>query len=534
MLSIDNENRSVIEVDSMGDFNGKQKVLVVDDDPQIVELITILLEDDYEICKAYSGKTAIEIAKKEFPAAVLLDYMMPGMTGLQVLHELRVISPFSYVVIITGQGSEQIAVDLMKAGAFDYIMKPFQNSQIMEVVRNLLKVREVSIRNMKLQEELSGTNERLQEIASSLEKSNILLQKRLREINHLQRFSSDINRVGELEIQLEQLLHSMEEHFSITSGFVCLFENEDPSAISISATHGILENKSLQEILSTDVVQCTLKTQEIILRARHRDKEFSSFDEKTIVSLVFPLLSDRKLYGLFYGETPDPHALDFENKDLFLTIANHVSIALQNAELYDQLSKSYLDTTFALATAVEAKDQVTQGHITRVTRYAILLGLALELEDTEIRTLQFGATLHDIGKIGIRDEILLKPGRLTDEEMTIIKQHPLIGEKIISNIEFLESTRIVVRNHHERWDGKGYPDGLSGEEIPLHARIISIVDVFDVLTHDRPYKKAMSWDAAIQELKDNAGTQFDPHLLQMFLDNLDTFPLMPKKRRISA
>jgi len=508
----------------------QKKILVVDDDPGIVELLCFLLEDHYTVNQAFGGREALDKVATFKPDLVLLDYMMPDMTGLDVLKLIKKEYNISFVVIVTGKGSETLAVDLMKAGASDYITKPFRNDQLLEVIRNVLRIREVTLKNWELNDELLEANKRLQETAHSLEQTNLNLERRLDELSRLQKMSSNINRVLEIEPLLDELLVSLRNHFFIEHSFIALFDHQDPTVVHTSSAMGFFAtDKDLSMMLKYPPVRTALSSLTITIISFSGEREdVHPILEHSTCAIILPLISDGNLIGLYYGENDRAEMFDVDNHDLLSTISNQMAIAVKNAQLFEQLSKSYLDTTFALATAVEAKDQVTKGHIERVTRYAIQVGLALGLNDDEIRILQFGATLHDIGKIGIRDDILLKPGRLDDYEMTMIKMHPVIGENIIASIEFLESVRPIVRHHHERWDGGGYPDGLAHDEIPLYARIISIVDVFDVLTHDRPYKKALSWQEAIQELKTNAGTQFDPELLDLFIAHLDRFPLMPK------
>lgn len=181
-----------------------------------------------------------------------------------------------------------------------------------------------------------------------------------------------------------------------------------------------------------------------------------------------------------------------------------------------ELRRSYMATVRALSNAVEARDAYTGKHAERVTAYGIEIARALGIRSAELAELEFGFLLHDIGKLAIADAILFKPGPLTDEERALMAQHPLAGAEIVGGIEFLAQSAAVIRSHHERWDGLGYPDGLAGEEIPLAARVFSVADVLDALTSDRPYRPASSFAVTRETISAQAGRQFDPHVVAAF------------------
>ena len=185
-----------------------------------------------------------------------------------------------------------------------------------------------------------------------------------------------------------------------------------------------------------------------------------------------------------------------------------------------ELKESYLATVRALAAAVEAKDDCTGGHIQRVHGLGILLACVVAPDDAGDAQLACGFLLHDIGKLAVPDAVLNKPGPLDDDEWALMRRHPEQGAKIISAIPFLDRALDVVRHHHERWDGKGYPVGLGGEDIPVWARIFAVVDTVDAITSERPYRRARSLDVAIQELRAGAGSQYDPACVEAF-ESLD-------------
>ena len=186
-----------------------------------------------------------------------------------------------------------------------------------------------------------------------------------------------------------------------------------------------------------------------------------------------------------------------------------------------------LDVVTSLASAIDAKDTYTKGHSTGVARYSEALARAAGLEEKEIERIKLGAILHDVGKIGIPENILKKPSALSDEEWQIMKQHPTIGvEKVIKPNRQLKDLIPMVKYHHERYDGKGYPEGLKGEEIPLAARIVSVADTYHALVSDRPYRKGMSIEKACQILKEGAGTQWDKELVRIFISIAPSLPII--------
>lgn len=192
-------------------------------------------------------------------------------------------------------------------------------------------------------------------------------------------------------------------------------------------------------------------------------------------------------------------------------------LARYSFKLYIEMRNLYLSTIQALNKTVEAKDPYTSGHANRVEKFAVELAEAYHLPFESVQNIKTASILHDIGKIGINDSILNKATRLSQEEFHEIMRHPSIGADIISKVDFLKDITTIVKHHHERFDGKGYPDGLHGDEIPIEAAILTIADSYDAMTSDRPYRKALTQEEAFEELKKNAGTQFHPQLVETFI-----------------
>ena len=206
---------------------------------------------------------------------------------------------------------------------------------------------------------------------------------------------------------------------------------------------------------------------------------------------------------------------------LYQNYAMRVGQAAEKQQHSEHLAGLYLATIKSLALAVDAKDQYTHQHILRVQRYAVATARQMNLPASDLEGVTTGALLHDIGKIGIPDAILLKPGRLTEEEFALVRQHPTIGAQILGPVEFPWPVLPVVKYHHEKWDGTGYPEGLSGEDIPLTARVLAVADVYDALTSNRSYRNAWTHEKALAEIERGAGTHFDARIVAAFLRVID-------------
>jgi putative nucleotidyltransferase with HDIG domain len=207
--------------------------------------------------------------------------------------------------------------------------------------------------------------------------------------------------------------------------------------------------------------------------------------------------------------------------ELLTTLSNQAIVAIENASLYESVKRNYFSTIQSLVNALEASDIYTRGHSERVKLLALELGRFIGLDFKELELLEHAAILHDIGKIGIESFILQKQGKLTPKEYSLIKSHPLIGEEILGPIDTLEGVRQTILQHHERYDGKGYPYGLHAEELSFKARILSVADSFDAMMSARPYRKALSLYDIKEELIVHAGTQFDPYVVESFIEMLN-------------
>jgi putative nucleotidyltransferase with HDIG domain len=199
------------------------------------------------------------------------------------------------------------------------------------------------------------------------------------------------------------------------------------------------------------------------------------------------------------------------------SVASSIAVALKDAGVSQALEDPDMQVLATVGAAAEIKDRYIRGHPERTSEVAAALAEEMGLSSEQVRNIKIAGLLHDIGKITVSESILNKPGKLTKREFANIKDHPIVGATLVSQVKGFEQVIPIVRHHHERFDGKGYPDGLTGEEIPLEARIMSVVDVFDALTSERSYRKGLSREEATAELERGAGTQFDPVVLEAFL-----------------
>lgn len=231
-----------------------------------------------------------------------------------------------------------------------------------------------------------------------------------------------------------------------------------------------------------------------------------------------PLKSKESLVGIIELISAESTVYAAEDLKLFSTLAAQAAVQLENSVLYLELKNAFYTMVYTLAETIEKRDPYTGNHTKRVMEYSLAVGKTIGMSEEELTRLELAAVLHDIGKIGVRDSVLLKQGKLTDDEFLQIMQHPELGGQILSRIPQLQEIIPGVVQHHERFDGKGYPEGISGEQIDLAARIIAIADTFDAMTTDRPYRRGFSFEEAFEEVRRNSGTQFDPKIVDAFFE----------------
>jgi len=332
--------------------NGKTRLLIADDEPEIRDILEEFLCERYECRAVGSAEEVLAQLRAEKFDLIISDINMEGMSGLKMIPHVARLAPEAVIIMVSGEQNIECAIEALRAGAFDYVTKPF-------------------------------------------------------DLRHV-------------EVAVERA----REH------------------------HELLQSK----------------------------RRYENFLEESIKQRTREL-----------------------------------------AQTLDSLEDAYRSTLKSLAAALETRDTDTHGHSERVVSFSLRLGRELELDSAQMRALEFGALLHDIGKIGVPDAILRKPGALNEEEWRKMRQHPALGQQILRGIEFLEGASRVVGQHHEKWDGTGYPLGLRGAEIDLNARIFAVADAFDAIVSNRVYRAGKPYEMAASELKRHAGEQFDPAVVAAFL-----------------
>ena len=377
--------------------------------------------------------------------------------------------------------------------------------------------------------DISGTNE-VAELAEtfnamteSLRERTETLTKKVLELATLYEMSRALGSTLDLDVLLDSVLDSAMRIFNVDSGYVML-RDKNSGRLDLRAWRGMAgalpDEGAIRSSMSDWVVR---QGRPLIFNPPADAGVEQHVDSMTgaLAALCVPLLSSEGVVGAIAVGSRD-RSFRFSSDDVRLlsTIANHVTIAIGNIELFSSLQDAYLATVRSLAAAVDAKDPYTHGHSDRVADYAGAIAEKLDLSGEQRIALEMAAYLHDIGKIGIRESILLKPGKLTDEEMGQMRHHPLIGANILKPVAFPWPIAPVVRHHHERFDGGGYPAGLKGEEIPLLARILTVADAFEAMTSDRPYRHGCTEEEAIVELHACEGGHFDPRVVAAFVEAL--------------
>ena len=242
-----------------------------------------------------------------------------------------------------------------------------------------------------------------------------------------------------------------------------------------------------------------------------------SEDGASSVFLTIPVKTDKDFLGMIFLFNNKETNYSVETVDFISSLSDIISVAISNAQMVDYIEEAHFDAINSISEAIEARDAYTRTHGDRLINYGVEVARKLGLGENGVKNIRYAAALHDVGKIGIRDSILNKQGKLTDEEYAEMKKHPEIGYNMLKKIKFLTPIANEVLHHQERFDGKGYPDKLKGEEIPIISRIIAVIDTFDAMTTDRPYRKARPIQTALDEIKKCSGTQFDPKVVNAFL-----------------
>jgi len=344
-------------------------------------------------------------------------------------------------------------------------------------------------------------------------------RKKIERLEHLMEVTKFVNSTLNLETLLDRMLEIFTDVLNAEAGSILLLDEEKDELFFAAATGEKKDSiKNIRVPIGEGVVGWVAREDKPVLIAdAQNDPRFfkqadqkTKFKTKTIVAV--PLKTKEKLIGVVEILNKKDGLFNEEDLNLLEALSNQAAVAIENAKLYENLKTLFLNTVKSLAAAIETKDIYTRGHSERVTQYSLIIARKLGIESSEIEKLRLAALLHDIGKIGIDESILRKPAKLSPSEFEEIKKHPIYAANILESIPQLHEIIPVIKHHHERFDGNGYPDGLKGEKIPYSARIIAIADTFDAMSSDRPYRKALPVQVCLQEILNCSGTQFDPNI----------------------
>jgi len=349
------------------------------------------------------------------------------------------------------------------------------------------------------------------------------LEKLNRNLRILYQTSKRISNIMALEELYDLIIDDIFMHLSDAEG-VCIFIIDKETDQFIPRASKSKEGKINQPFqVSRTILETTRRDRVgIIASDASTDKRFdashSILDLRLRSVMCVPMGVKGKVIGAIYVDNRNvPNCFNTNDLELLTILASQAAISIENASLYEELQKTYYETMVALGNTLEAKDKYTRGHTERVSKLALGTAKELELSTEQIKNLRMAAELHDIGKIAIQGMIIRKKSGLSDEEYEIIKQHPIKGCEILKPIEFLIPVLPIIKYHHERYDGSGYPEGLKGEQTPIEARILNLVDAFDAMTTQRPYNKPLTTRQALVEVKKQAGKSFDPSIVEAFL-----------------
>ncbi|MBI2485824.1 MAG: response regulator [Deltaproteobacteria bacterium] len=497
----------------------KPIVLMVDDEEMNLELVEALMVPlGYGVEKARTGREALEKISKREPDIILLDVMMPGMDGYEVCRILKEDEKTRHipVVMVTALNQIENKVKGIETGADDYLSKPFHISELIARVKSLLKV---TILNEKVKR----------------------YQDTIRSLFELTTFSEEFSDRSSV---LNELAKKTAELTGMEKVAIALVENK---LFQVKASYNLGEDKELYIFLSqSGPIRKVIETGKQLVAVG--DPEITKRLNLNLSYICIPLKSiNKEVIGALcaFGACGD---ISGENIRVLSLVAQRIASEIQIKdysrileetidkrtkalreslekleEANKEISHAYEEIIYRLSVAAEYKDEVTAAHIHRISLYSEALARKFGLPEEQVKLIKLASPMHDIGKIGIPDSILLKPGKLTPDEFEIMKKHTVMGARILagSSSPLLRMAEEIAISHHEKYDGSGYPYGIVGESIPLVGRIVALADVFDALTTRREYKLPFDLDKTLSVMKEGKGKHFDPNLVDAFFDILD-------------
>jgi HD-GYP domain-containing protein (c-di-GMP phosphodiesterase class II) len=454
---------------------------------------------------SHNGEEAIDLVKNRYFNLAIADInLVDDRDGIETSGIIKGIKSGVKTLVIFGDEciNKDMLLRAQEAGVDDYLYKPISLEYLLHTIKRNPSVSALELKLIEKTDELTLLFEIGRELTSSLRLDEVLV--------------TVVERVSDV-LAIERC--------SI------LLLDEDRDELYIAAAKGLPE-----EIILNTRIKRRQKISgwifenkaAVLVEDIEKDPRFTKRNEEQYYTGSFisiPLIFKGKAIGVMNVNNKQSKE-GFCDEDLRLVggIADEASIAIENARLYTNLERFYLQVVATLTSIIELKDHYTKGHSDRVTRYAVYIAESMGLSHSEVEIIRLSCQLHDLGKIGIHDQILTKPAKLTDGEWKEIKLHPIKAAEILKPLVFLKDEIKLVQQHHERYDGKGYPFGLKAEDIDLRARIIAAADSFDAMTTERPYAMALTIEEAKEELRKNSGTQFDPRIVKIFIGLLEKDP----------
>jgi response regulator RpfG family c-di-GMP phosphodiesterase len=499
----------------MADPVESPRILVVDDEKVIREILAEFLTlEGYVVRSVEDGEKALTELRTRPYDLVISDLKMPRVSGLQLLEKITEENINVLTVIMTGFGTVETAIEAMKKGAYDYILKPFKVEEVIHVVQRGLYRQQLQAENIRLREALT-----------------------IYKVSEAIAISHDVDHI--LDVILGAAIDEVDADIATLHLRDLRTGRYEERVKRVHASHQPLPGGLPTPAFDTLLEQFGQNTPIVV----HGSKAARFFSENVaneqLVSFVsVPLQVSGGVIGVLnvFSFTRGKK-FDEGHRKMMSVLASRAATAIDNARLYDDLKKSNSDlrranmtleemfqqTVSGFAQALEETDLYTRGHSERVATYSEIMARGLRLADDEIQRVVQAGLMHDIGKIGVRYDMLNKPGKLTPEEVRVFRQHPEKGKRILDPVPCLHGLIDGCWCHHEWFDGGGYPRGLSGQDIPLVGRIVAIADAYDAMTSDRAYRRALRHEVAIAEIERCAGTQFDPELAELFVQIIDDY-----------
>jgi putative nucleotidyltransferase with HDIG domain len=480
-------------------------IVIVDDEQPILDFFKEYIEmtTDHTVLTSNNGTHALEMIANQKVDCCFLDLNMPDMDGIELSRRIHHHDNTIPMAVMTGYPTMDKAISTLKNGVVDFLTKPVDLAQIDFTIKRMMREKSLLTSNILLQEEaqkneqLKTINQELQQKINDVEKMNLILQ----ELDQ----ASTSNDLFNVLVNLSGRITACDEAHCV----IFYSETGEYSTITSFYRDGKKNNSEDKPLDHNIIKRVATDGMPVIANSNNGAGNI----------LAIPLKIRTKIFGVLKLGVSDS-AVRFKEKDLYFLnfIAEKASYLIENLALYENIFDNLFSTLYAFVETIEARDSYTKQHSARVSHYAKIISEAMGCSQEEMDKLHVAGYLHDIGKIGVPDNILLKAGSLSDKEFEIIKSHPVIASNILGHFNMWTDEQNVIRHHHEKFDGTGYPDCLKGEKIPFLSRILSVADVYDALTSDRSYRQKMPDEKALHIISENSGNQFDPEIVPHFLD----------------